>query len=248
MALFTDGNISTIEDLKAAETEILEVSGTEGIDLSAKLEAAAAEIASDLTAFLLGEQEACAMDLKGVVVTPLLAQWHVRRTVANVYRDAYHHQLNDRHKGKWQLYEELAGSAGFKLRQVGVGIVTSPIPRAPKPEGGGAPGSGPPGTYYVQVAWTGAGNIEGAASDALVVDVPLGNTLIVRGGEAPSGVEAWNVYVGTSEGACMRQNADPLPAGATWMLPPSGIQAGASAGEGQGPDYYVRASGRLLRG
>ncbi len=248
MALFTDGNITTIEDLKAAETEILEVSGTEGIDLSAKLEGAAREVAADLTTFLLGEQESCAMDLKGVVVTPLLRQWHVMRTIADVYRDAYHHQANDRHKGKWELYEELARSAGFTLRQVGVGVVRSPISRAPKPDADGVPGAGPAGTYYVQVAWTGAGSIEGAASETLVVDVPPGDTLIVRGGDVPSAVEAWNVYAGTSEDSCTRQNASPLPVGATWVLSPAGIQPGASAGDGQDPDYYVRPSRRLQRG
>ena len=56
MALFTDGNICSTEDLRQYESSILDVASTEGIELEAKLKLAQREIGVAITAFLL-EQE-----------------------------------------------------------------------------------------------------------------------------------------------------------------------------------------------
>jgi len=44
MALFTDGPISSIEDLTAIDSQLLEVASTEGLDATRKLAAAQEEI------------------------------------------------------------------------------------------------------------------------------------------------------------------------------------------------------------
>ncbi len=48
MALFTDGTITTLEDLAAHESGILELAAGEGIDLAAKLRIAQEDIGVEL--------------------------------------------------------------------------------------------------------------------------------------------------------------------------------------------------------
>src|SRR5690242_20632984 len=108
MALLTDGDVSTIEDLKSYESAILELANTEGIDLTAKAKLASSEIAAELAPFLAREGHAADLARNGVVVTPSLRLWHMVQTLCVVYRDAYHSQLNDRYKAKWNEYQRLA--------------------------------------------------------------------------------------------------------------------------------------------
>jgi hypothetical protein len=53
MALFTDGPLNGLQDLQHYENSILEVAGTEGIDLGAKLNLAQDELESQLMLFIL---------------------------------------------------------------------------------------------------------------------------------------------------------------------------------------------------
>src|SRR5258708_38819686 len=52
MALFTDGPISSIEDLRGHDTQIVEIASVEGIDVTKKLALAQEEVAIDLMALL----------------------------------------------------------------------------------------------------------------------------------------------------------------------------------------------------
>ena len=52
MALFTDGPVSSIEDLKGQDTQLLDVASVEGIDVTRKLALAQEEIAVELAALL----------------------------------------------------------------------------------------------------------------------------------------------------------------------------------------------------
>lgn len=244
MALFTDGKISSIDELKARETEILEIAVNEGIDLTAKLDLAAQEIGVQLTAFLLQQRED--RELSRVVVSPALQHWHTAHTLSLVYRDAYHRQLNDRYGEKWKLYRELAATALGTLYRVGVGIASEPIPQAQKPDLSTTPGTRPAGTYYVQVAWTNRAGAEGCPSEALAFDTPEGSFLVVKAIQPPATAVGWNVYAGLNGAQATRQNAEPIAAGGTWTVPSSGLQSGVEPGQGQSPDYYVTL-GRVLR-
>jgi hypothetical protein len=52
MALFTDGSIAKLEDLRAYESAVLDLASSEGVDVGAKLRMAQREIATELTPFL----------------------------------------------------------------------------------------------------------------------------------------------------------------------------------------------------
>jgi hypothetical protein len=132
MALFTDGNISTIDDLAAHDSGVMGIAAAEAIDLSRKLAMAQEEVGVELAALMprldfLGTQ---GRELSNVVVTSPLRLWHAFHTLEMVYRDAYNNQLNDRYKGKWEQYRELSGWAAGKLLETGIGISAEPLSQA----------------------------------------------------------------------------------------------------------------------
>lgn len=247
MSLFIDGHISTLDDLKAWESEILDVASTEGIDLSSKLESAAEEIGIELTGFLLAENEPDARELRRVVVTPALKQWHMARTLANSYRDAYHRQLNDRYQGKWQLYAELDRRASDGLERAGVGLVRRPVPQAEKPAVSESENALEPGTYYLRVSWTDAFGQEGQASDAVTFE-SAGMAPTLQATRPPAEATGWNVYSGWTAADVRRQNQEPLGPGESWTASGSIVADGPAASEGQVPDYYVSIRRILQRG
>src|SRR4030095_8759694 len=142
MALFTDGTISTTEDLRNYETSVLDVAHTEGIDLQAKLELAKREVRVELTSFLLNRSFALgpSRELTNVIVTEPLVQWHSVHSLALTYRDAYNSQLNDRYRGKGKEYASASRRAMDLLFGVGVGISYDPAQKASAPECGVTPG------------------------------------------------------------------------------------------------------------
>src|SRR5438105_3682557 len=166
MALFTDGPISTLDQLAAEDTAVLDVASTEGIDATAKLALSQEELGIELvSAFSRGRSLALGdwwpgspvvsqgpILLSSVVVTPPLRLWHTFRTLAMIYRDAYNSQLNDRYRGKWNAYKDLANWASDMLFQTGIGLAGNPIPAAVSPAVLVVTGILPAATYYVQVA------------------------------------------------------------------------------------------------
>ncbi len=259
MALFTDGLISSIDDLLAYESSILDVARTEGIDLVVKLELAEQEIGIELAAFLVQHSESTP-GLESVAVTEPLRKWHTFHTLALVYRDAHSRQLNDRYLAKWKEADRLSKWASSMLFQSGVGIVEEPLERAERPELSTTPGAAAGGTYYVRAAWVNALGEEGAPSDLAILTALDGSLLQVRAVNPPGNAQSWNVYVGLSHSELALQNAQPLGRDEFWTASDSGLSGGRSPGTGQDPDYYVLAGatrrgaeqaetpGRLLRG
>ena len=145
MALFTDGSISTLADLRAYEHTIVEAAHIEGIDISEKLSLAQREIGLAITGFLLRRHSEIGPHrrLENVVVTEPMAHAHVLHTIALVYRDAYGTQLNDRYASKWREYRSLAEQALRGLFDIGIGLVSAPVPQASTPAIGSAPGGAP---------------------------------------------------------------------------------------------------------
>lgn len=255
MALLTDGTISTLDDLRGYEEAILDVAGSERLDLSRKLVLAQQEIEVELTDFLLQQSPESlshgAMwrpDLTKVVVTPALRQWHTFHTLALTYRDAYNSHLNDRYRGKWKEYERLARWALTKSFDTGIGMVYEPIAKAASPDLSSVTGNLMGATYWVRVAWTNGAGHEGCPSDPAVISVENGSGVLAAVKEPPAAAKGWNVYAGYGPDETTLQNSAPLEHGATWLTPDTGLQSGRKAGSGQDPDYFVRRTGVFQRG
>lgn len=247
MALVMDGTISTIEDLRALDSAILDASVGEHIDLTQKLRVADEAIHLELAVFLLraGNQNGVSgpgVDLSNVVVTAPLRRWHSLRTLAEFYSDAYNSQFNDRYLGKWKHYSKLTRETADLLFDYGVGAVNYPVPRAPKPliEAGGA--GGPVTQYYVRVAWRGRQGDNGAQSELAVFPALNGERLAVSAGAPPNSVTGFDVYAGESEDELTQQNTSTVLAGGTWSMPVNGLIQGSAAPPDRRPDYYIRRS------
>src|SRR5207245_3574237 len=116
MALFTDGPISTLDQLAAQDTAVLDVASTEGIDATAKLTLAQQEVGIELTAVLTRSIRSGVysfwwpgnpltflgpLQLQYIVVTSPLQLSHTFQTLAILYRDAYNHELNAHYSWTW---------------------------------------------------------------------------------------------------------------------------------------------------
>ncbi len=142
-----------------------------------------------------------AQGVKDVVVTDPLKQWHVHKTLALIYRDAYNNQLNDRYHGKWTEYERLAKASAQTYFQLGVGLVVDPIPKACAPVLSTIEGTAAGGMFYVAVTWVNASGQEGAPSSVAESSTSAGQQLVVTVEGLPVNATGWNVYVGTSPAA-----------------------------------------------
>ena len=245
MALVMDGTISTVEDLRALDSAILDASVGEHIDLTQKLRVADEAIHLELAVFLLraGNQNGVSgpgVDLSNVVVTAPLRRWHSLRTLTEFYSDAYNSQFNDRYLGKWKHYSKLTRETSDLLFDYGVGAVNYPVPRAPKPLLETVGAGGPVTQYYVRVAWRGRQGDHGAQSEVAVLSAPNGERVTVSAGPAPSGVSGFDVYAGESEDLLSLQNGPAVPAGTTWSMPVGGLVHGPAAPADRRPDYYIR--------
>ncbi|MBS1857122.1 MAG: hypothetical protein JST11_17255 [Acidobacteria bacterium] len=254
MALFTDGTVSTIEDLHGLDTQLLDVASVEGIDVSRKLSLARDEVQLELEA-LLGRMSWQPYDpvpanvrtwIARVVVTPPLKLWHSYRTLEMVYQDAYHSQLNDRYAGRRDEYHEMAKWAYDKVLQSGVGMAADPIPQAPAPAVRAVAGELSDGTYYVGASWTNAAGEEGACSLPATI-ATAGSTFAVTHGDAPANATGWNVYVGAGPQSLLRQNGAVLGLGVTWTQT-NALASGKAAGTGQAAGYVQQVERLMDRG
>ena len=241
MPLFTDGPISSIEDLRGHDTQLLEVANMEHIDVTRKLAQAQEEVAIDLAVML--SRITLPARIANVVVTPPLKLWHTFRSLEKVYRDAFNSQLNDRYAGKRDEYHEMAKWAHERVMQSGVGMTADPIPQAPTPTVQAAPGGVANGTYYVSTAWTNARGEEGASSIPATIMV-AGSSFEVLHGAAPGNAKGWHVYVGSSPQGLLRQDGAVLALGVAWRQTDT-LAAGRLAGTGQAVGF-VQAVPRLM--
>lgn len=250
MALFVDGPINRADELRGYESSLLDVAGTEGIDLGGKLDLAHREIAVELTAFLVRQQELKSNQrgLGAIVVTEPLAQWEALHTLAIFFRDAYHNQLNDRFKGKWQEYARLAKEASIRLFDIGVGISRDPLPLAAKPAVVTVPGGGlSVGAYYVAIAWRNATGEQGAVSKAAEVVVGTAESLLVTPEPKPEHAIGYIVYVGSTPGEMEPQSTN-VPPAISWISPAEGLIGTLTSLPQQSSDHFVTKLQTLLRG
>jgi hypothetical protein len=255
MALFTDGSISSLEDLTAHDTSLLDIASVEGIDVTAKAALAQAELGIELSGLLLDRRcwdpvaQASRMpDLSHVVVTAPLKLWHVYRTLTAVYRDAYNNQLNDRYKGRRDEYAELGSRTNEQLRQIGVGLVTDPVPQAAQPALASATGSLTEGTYFATLGWLNSAGEEGASAVPVTITVAEATGFTVTPPAAPPKATGWNVYVGAAADSLTQQNLDRLAVGQSWVQSAALSTQGRKAGNGQAPNALLPFPRILWRG
>jgi hypothetical protein len=257
MALFTDGPISSAKELQEYEAAVLTDANAEGIDVSAKVTLAQQELANELILFLLRRAPfrdyqpnvRRSRGLTDVVVTDALLQWHIYKTIAMVYRDAYNNQLNDRYQGKWNEYEQLAKGSSRTYFQLGVGVVADPLPRATMPALSSVAGNGSGATFYVIATWTNSAGQEGAPSPYAQLSTSPGEILSVGlTGTPPQNAIGWNAYVGPSPGAVTRQNDSPVGIGSNWIMTGVLGAGGAPVPMGQKPDWFIVDHRTIERG
>lgn len=255
MALFTDGPVNRMIDLQKYENAILDVTAAESIDLDGKIALAQSELATELTLFLLRRFPQRdflttirrTIGVSDVAVTDQLRQWHAHKALALVYRDAYNNQLNDRYKGKWTQYEQLAKRSLQDYLQIGVGLVANPIPKAALPALNTLSGAASSGNFYVSVAWLNQQGQEGSPSDVAQTSTLDGQQLVVTSQNPPASATAWNAYVGNGPDTLSLQNASPIVTGANWTLA-GGLTRGMPPGDGQRPTWFLADQRLIERG
>jgi hypothetical protein len=245
MALFSDGPINDARDLQRYENAILNVAAAESIDLGVKMILAQQDVANELLLFLFRRSSVRdyslasrrAQGVKDVVVTEPLRQWHVHKTLALIYRDAYNNQLNDRYQGKWTEYEQLAKASAQTYFQLGVGLVADPVPKACVPVLSTVAGTAAGGMFYVAVTWVNASGQEGAPSAFAEFGTSAGQELVVTVGGLPLNVTGWNVYAGTSPATASLQSENTAAAN-NWTMT-SGPNPGSPIPMGQLPTWFI---------
>ncbi len=254
MALFTDGAISSIEDLTAQDSQLLNVASVEGIDVTQKIGLAQEQVAMDLIGALkrFGWPDALLWQsprpqLDMVVVTPPLKLWHSALSLNLFYADAYNSQLNDRYAGRRDQFQDLARWAYAKLIEIGLGIAGTPLPKPPVPTVTPFPGTLSDNLYYVAMAWVNQAGQEGAPATATTI-ATTSSTFLVEPEPAPAAATGWNVYIGLAPDTMYLQNSSPLSTGQTWEQPGSLVQTGKLPGKGQMPDYLQPLPRILQRG
>jgi len=245
MALFTDGVVSGMEDLTAQDSQLASVASVEGIDVTQKLALAQDDLSLELGTLLA--RLSLQPDIGCVVITPALKLWHTYRTLTLVYSDAYNNQLNDRYAGKRDQFHRMAKQAYNKLIEIGIGMTTSPVPRAATPSVAATVGGLPDGTYYVTMAWVNAAGEEGAAATPAVITTAA-STLLIEPGAAPQTAAGWNVYAGADPNQMMIQNAAAIAPSEAWLQPPLLATGGRGPGTGQSPSYVQPVPRVIPRG
>ncbi len=165
MALFTDGAVTSIEDLRGHDSQLLNVATVEGIDVTRKLALAHEEVWVEVAGMLgrlrLAGQISAPPAIEQVVMTSPLKLWHIFRTLEMVYGDAYNSQLNDRYGGKRDEYHERVKWAYNQAIQNGLGMAADPVKQAATPVVRVSAGGLTDGAYYVAIAWSNAASEEG---------------------------------------------------------------------------------------
>jgi hypothetical protein len=254
MAMLLDGPPSTIEDLTVRDSSLLNVSATEGIDLTTKLQVAASDLTRTIESLLASATPFCAdirlsfPSLHNIAVTPQLKTWHTFKTLRLVYEDLYYSRLNDRYQAKMKLYQEEETQALSDLRVNGLGIVFDPLPQALAPSVTTIASPATGGIMYVGVTFVNQKGEEGLMSTPIEVTTQDGTAGLVRISASTDSAIGWNLYVGLSPTTLTRQNSQVLDPLAAVTIEPNALISGPNPGIGQRPNLLYAIPRRILRG
>jgi hypothetical protein len=250
MALFTDADIVSLDDLLQFETSLVQIASSHGINVDTKIKLATDAISDKLLLWLLraGASDPQYLNrrvlgLSTVVVTPVLQRWVCFESLSRFFAEAYNVQLNTRFQGKWTEYKNEALDASDLVFMSGLGIVYSPLPKPALPLVSIQDGSAPPLAMFIETAWVDAHENESAVSpvNGLILDGTSSVAVGMAEGalNIPRAAVGWSVYAGSGENELTRQNTIPIPIGSTWQLPNTGLVDGPEAPDGQQPNYYI---------
>ena len=259
MALFTDSDVVTLDDLLQFESSLVQVSSTHGIDVETKIRLATDEIGDKLMLNLLQagasdpqSSSRVELGLSTVVVGSALYRWLCFNSLSRIYAEAYNVQLNTRFQGKWTEYQQQANQAANMVTASGVGIVLQPLPKPATPSIAIAAGVIAAPALFGQIAWTDGHNQESALSPITGTVLNGASSVQVSASEYPTDIPAnatgWNIYASLVQEKLTRQNETPIALGQSWVMPITGLILGSRPSGGQQPDVNVAFSKRLLRG
>ena len=259
MALFTDPDVVTLDDLLPFEGSLVQVSSTHSIDVQAKIQLATNEISDKLMLNLLRAGlsdpqwlNRARIGLSTVVVTPTLFRWLCFDSLARVYAEAYNVQLNTRFQGKWNEYQQQSDAVGELCLASGIGVVLNPLSKPALPAISNGTGSFQASSIFVQVTWVDRLGNESAVSpiNGMILNgsASIQVSMVEASSQAPITATGWNVYASTSQGGLSLQNSSPIVIGSPWQMPSSGLVSGASPKNGQIPDVTVACIRRWQRG
>ncbi len=249
MALYIDGDLAGLADLREHESGILDLAKSAAIDLSAKLRLAWEEVGFEIERFLIRAGAAAdGVGLGHVVATAPMRRCHVLLTLALSFQDASCSQANERYERRWRTYEALYRQSLRKMLDGGIGVVAHPL-RAPQtPEVSRESGAGPVGAFFVRATWVNRWGQESAPSEALMVEGNGSTRFTVRMRGRENGVTGWNVYAGESPEGVARANERPLGLEESWTAVKEGVREWGGPGEGQSVERWIREERRLKRG
>lgn len=259
MALFTDADIVTLDDLLQFETSLVQTASSHGINVDTKIELATNAISDRLLLWLLSVGASDpqwlnrrVIGLSTVVVTPTLKRWLCFDSLSRFFAEAYNVQLNTRFQGKWTEYQAAAKDAAEMVFMSGVGIVYAALPKPAIPLVAIETGTVSPQALFIQTAWADNHGDESALSPVNGVILDGTSNIVVGMSEgaldAPATAIGWNLYVGTTDADVTRQNNAPLAIGSTWILPTTGLIDGPQPIDGQRPNFYIPLSRQIQRG
>lgn len=259
MALFTDSDVVTLDDLLQFESSLVQITSTHGVDVLTKIKLATAEISDKLLLALL---QAGASDpqwstrnkigLSTVVVSPAIYRWLCFDSLARIFAEAYNVQLNTRFQGKWTEYQQQSTRAANMVLASGVGIVSRPLSKPEPPTIEQSNGTISIPALFVQTTWSDSTGNESALSSITGAVLGGASSVEVAVTDSPNTVPkaavGWNVYVSEVQQGLTRQNSTPIAIGMPWQMPGEGLIAGARHTSGQDPDVTVPFSRRWMRG
>ena len=257
MALFTDADIVTLDDLLEYENSLAQVSSSHNIDVDTKISLATAAISDKLLLWLMkmgsGDpqwSQRRQLGLSTVVVSSTLQRWLCFESLARFFGEAYNVQLNTRFQGKWTEYKKLSADAADMTFIAGLNLVSNPLPKPALPAVTVTSGFAPAEAIFVQTAWTDSGGNEGALSpvNGVVLNAASGISVAMADIRTPAAAIGWNLYASTDAQTMTRQNMAPLAIGANWLLPGAGLIEGPSPINGQQPNLHATLAKELQRG
>src|ERR1051325_19402 len=201
MAMLLDGPPSTIEDLTLRDSDLMNLALSEGIDLTAKLKLAAADIGITVESMLLSARSSRSFGqpqpgLKHIAVTQQLKLWHIYASLRLIYQDLYYTRLNDRYRAKMTLYREEETRMLDEVRTTGLGVVFDPLPQALAPNIRSVQTSDAGGVMYVAVAFVNLRGEEGLMSVPVEADTQDGSASSVTLSALADNALGWNLYAG----------------------------------------------------
>ena len=259
MALFTDADVITLDDLLQFEGSLVQISSTHNIDVTTKINLAISAIGDKLVLWLLNVRASDPqwlnrrlLGLSTVVVTSTLQRWLCFDSLSRFFEEAYDVQLNTRFQAKWTEYKQQAATAAEMLFMSGVGIVYNPLPKPGLPVVSVESGNLLPQSLFLQTAWVDKFGNESALSPVNGVILQAPSSVLVTmpqaGAVAPPAATGWNVYASSTASNLTRQNSVPLALGSTWQLTTGEPVIGATPINGQQPNYYIILSREIQRG